>query len=52
MPFDKVVSIMEDLTGRQFDPRVMAAFWKVVKRNRRVETLLAPEERRQAEARV
>jgi putative nucleotidyltransferase with HDIG domain len=52
MPFEKVLNIMEELSGRQFDPKVMAAFLEVVNRDHWVETLLAPEERHRADARI
>jgi putative nucleotidyltransferase with HDIG domain len=52
MPFERVLGIMQDLTGSQFDPTVMDAFLEVVSRDHRIEVLLAPEERHRAEAQV
>ena len=52
MPFEKVMSLMAELTGTQFDPVVMEAFIGVVGRNSRVEAILAPEPRRQTATRL
>lgn len=52
MPFGKVLEIMNDLSGRQFDPSVMEAFLEVVQRDHRVENLLAPEERQRTAVRT
>jgi len=52
MPFEKVIDLMTDLTGTQFDPVVMEAFMRVVNRDNRVETILAPERRRHTGARI
>ncbi len=48
MPFEKVIDLMTELTGTQFDPVVMEAFMRVVSQDSRIEAMLAPEPRRRS----